>query len=84
MREKFLSGDLMRQLSAQTETATDYFTATEDYPKAFRIGECETVAPNRAVFQIVMFWKDDTRNEQREIKVEAVKENDKWLVNRIF
>jgi hypothetical protein len=83
-REKFLSDDLIRQLTEQTEIQKDYFTATDDYPKAFRIGNCETVAPNKTFFQIVLFWKDDTRSDQREVKVEAVKENGKWLINRIF
>lgn len=83
-REKFLTDALNRQLALQAETRTDYFTATEDYPKAFRIGSCEAVEPNKTVFQIVMFWKDDARTEQREVKAEVVEENDKWLINRIF
>jgi len=83
-REKFLSDELNRELSAQPETEKDYFTATNDYPKAFRIGECQAIADNKTVFQVVFFWKDDVRNEQREIKVEAIKETGKWLINRIF
>ncbi|MCY7345003.1 MAG: YbjP/YqhG family protein [Pyrinomonadaceae bacterium] len=83
-REKFLTGDLKRQLVLQPDGASDYFTATDDYPKAFRIGECAVTNENKTVFQVVLFWRDDTRNEQREIKVEAVKENEKWLINKIF
>ena len=84
IREKFLSADLIRQLAVQTETAKDYYTATEDYPKAFRLGGCNTIEANKVVFQILMFWKDDVRSEEREIKVEVVKENGKWLINRIL
>lgn len=83
LRGKFLTGELKQNLAAQTDAKTDYFTATEDYPKAFRVGKCEVVAPDKTVFQIVLFWKDETRNEQREIKVETVKQTDKWLVNKI-
>jgi len=83
-REKFLSDELKRDLAAQIETTADYFTATDDYPKAFRTGECQAIDDNKTVFQIVFFWKDDVRNEQREIKVEAIRENGKWLINRIF
>jgi hypothetical protein len=83
-RERFLSENLKRQLSAPTDAAIDYFTATDDYPKAFRIGECTAENENKAVFQIVFFWKDDVRSLQREIKAETVKENGKWLINRIF
>lgn len=83
-REKFLSDDLKRALATpQTETATDYFTQTDDYPKAFRIGECAATDENRTVFQVVLFWKDDVRSEQREVKVEAVKQDGKWLINSV-
>ncbi len=83
-REKFLSADLKQTLAAQPETTTDYFTATDDYPKAFRIGECAVTNENITVFQIVLFWKSDTRSQQSEVKAELIKQNDKWLVNRIF
>ncbi len=80
---EFLSADLQKQLENQPETATDYFTQTDDYPKAFRAGGCETIAPDRAGFGILLFWKDDTRSEQRKINVEVVKENEKWLVDKV-
>jgi len=32
----------------------------------------------------VLFWRDDTRNEQREIRVETIKQNDQWLINKIL
>lgn len=83
-REKFLTGDLKNFISKNLNDRRDYFTLTDDYPKAFRTGICEVVEPNRTVFQVVFFWKDDVRNEQREAKVEAVKENGKWLINKTF
>ncbi len=83
-REKFLTEELNRALAApETETATDYFTRTDNYPKAFRIGECAATNEKRTVFQVVLFWKDDVRSEQREVKVEVVKQNGKWLINSV-
>jgi len=82
-RERFLTDELKQNLAAQAESAKDYFTTTDDYPKAFRVGECEVLDDNKTVFQIVLFWKDDTRSEQREIKVETVKQNDKWLIDKV-
>ncbi len=82
-REKFLTEDLKSNLAAQIDDAKDYFTATNDYPKAFRVGSCEVAGENKIIFQIVLFWRDDTRNEQREVKVESVKQNDKWLINKV-
>jgi hypothetical protein len=82
-REKFLSKELLKTLSASNETARDYFTATDKYPKAFRAGSCEAISPEKTVFGILLFWRDDTQNEQREIKVEAVKENGNWLIDKV-
>lgn len=81
-REEFLTVESKSKL--QNETANDYFTqTTENYPKAFRVGECETIASNRAAFEILLFWKTDTQTEERHIRVEAVKENEKWLVDKV-
>lgn len=83
-REKFLSRQLIENLSRQDESAVDYFTRTDDYPKAFRVGGCTVGEQDkRANLGVLLFWKTDTRSEQREISVEAVNENGKWLVNRV-
>lgn len=84
LREKYLTDDWKFFVSKNLQDKRDLFTLTDDYPKAFRIGGCETVESDKTVFQVVFFWKDDARNEQRETKVEAVKENGKWLINRTF
>ncbi|HQU82227.1 MAG TPA: DUF3828 domain-containing protein [Pyrinomonadaceae bacterium] len=82
--EMFLSKELAAKLNASNETAADYFTQTEDYPKAFRIGGCETVSTDKTNFEILLFWRDDKRMEEQKIKVEAVKENGNWLVNKVW
>jgi hypothetical protein len=84
LREKFLTDELKQELLNQRDGAKDYFTATDDYPKAFRVGSCAVENENKTVFQVVLFWRDDTRSQQREIKVETIKQNDKWLINKIF
>lgn len=84
LREKFLSRELIENLAKQDESATDYFTRTSDYPKAFRVGECKVIETEKRVdFGVVLFWKTDTRSEQKEIPVEVLKENDKWSINKV-
>ncbi len=83
-REKYLTDNMKFFISKNLRDKHDYFTLTEDYPKAFRIGECEVIESNKTVFQVVFFWKDDTRSEQREARVEVIKENGKWLINKTF
>ncbi len=82
-REKFLTAELKQNLAAQADSKTDYFTATDDYPKAFRVGGCDVKGEGKTVFEVLLFWKDNTRSEQREIEVETVKQNDKWLINKV-
>lgn len=85
-REKFLTGELAGNLSKINDGATDYFTGTasDDHPKTFRVGECTLIEPEKRVnFGVVLFWKTDTRSEQKEIRVEAARENDRWLVDKV-
>ena len=83
-REGFLTTDLISGLKDLQEQQQDYFTATSDYPKAFRIGSCSLDSDNKATMQVLLFWRDDTKSEQKEVKVETVKTNDKWLINKVF
>lgn len=83
-RAKFLTGELKQQLENQPENAKDYFTATDDYPKAFRVGGCRVVEPDKkASVQVLLFWKDEKRTEQREIRADVVKENENWLISAV-
>lgn len=83
MRGKFLSPRLFEQLKNQPETAKDYFTQTDDYPKAFRVGSCTVDSPEKTNFEVLLFWKTETRSEQRTINVETVKENGDWKIDNV-
>ena len=83
-REKFLTPELFKSLQ-NLETENDRFTTNNtDFPKAFRVGKCAVVEPSKTSIEVLLFWKTDTRNEQKAINVEAVKQGDKWLVNKIL
>ena len=91
--QKFSPGDLERRAGyltsgfrerLNTPPTVDPFTLTPDTPKAFRAGECRVIEPGRRVgFQLLLFWKTDTRSEQRPIAVEAENVDGKWLVDRV-
>ncbi|PYS98398.1 MAG: hypothetical protein DMF63_16060 [Acidobacteria bacterium] len=84
LREKYLTGRLKDYLLAVPTKELDYFTATSDLPKAFRVGECKIITPGQSVnFDVLLFWKDDTRSEQRHISIAMKKENDKWLIDAV-
>ena len=83
-REAFLTGELFNKLRAANESAEDYFTATDEYPKAFRVGVCESVSDNTATLQVLLLWRDDTASEQKEVRVETVKGGDEWLINKVL
>lgn len=83
MNRPFLTGELAAELSAGNETAEDYFTATENYPKAFRVGECTAESADRLSLQVLLLWRDDVRSDQKEVQVETVRAGDKWLINKV-
>jgi hypothetical protein len=83
VRAPFLTRELVSSLSKSTETAMDYFTAAEDYPKAFRVGSCGSESDVKVILQVLLLWRDDTKSDQKEVKVETVKVVDKWLINKV-
>lgn len=83
-REKFLTPEFVQSLR-NLQTENDVFTTSNtDYPKAFRVGGCQTVEPSKTSIEVLLFWKTDERTEQKAINVEVVKQADKWLVNKII
>jgi len=81
--EPFLTPALFQSLSAASQTAIDYFTQTDDYPKAFRVGTCTLESDDKALLQVVLLWRDDNRSQQKEVHVDTVKTGDKWLINNV-
>lgn len=82
-RQKYLSSKLLKKVKTQIDSSEDYFTQTNDYPKAFRAGKCENSGDDKTKFGILLFWRTNEQNIQREIEVEAIKENEKWLINKV-
>ena len=81
--EQFLTSDLVKALSSSSETAKDYFTATDNYPKAFRVGSCASDSDEKVTLQVVLLWRDETKSEQKAVHVETVKIGDAWLINKV-
>lgn len=84
LRERFLTPELSERIAAAQKGVDPFTTGTDDIPKTFRVAECKEISPKQTEFRLLLFWRDDTRSEQREINLEAVKRNEKWLVSRLF
>ena len=82
-RERFLSTGFRDRLKKVTGAGDPFTTGTEDVPRAFRVGDCTSVSEGRTKFEILIFWRDDARTEQRTIIVEAVNEKGTWLIDRV-
>jgi hypothetical protein len=83
LREKFLTPEFASSLKGRQVDGDIFTTGTNDIPKAFRVGRCEITPRGSARLEVVLFWKDDVRSEQRPIYAEAVKRGDTWLVDSI-
>lgn len=83
LRERFLTPELIKKLS-EPGISGDPFTIGEgELPRAFRAGRCEAAGDERVTFDILMFWKDDERSEQKNVEVELKKTGDRWLIDDI-
>jgi hypothetical protein len=83
IREKYLTPELYRDL-LEDRREKDYFTNSDTPPKAFKVAACKAIDLNLADIGVHLFWKPDEQTTiQKEAEVEAVKQSDKWLVNRV-
>jgi hypothetical protein len=82
-REKFLTPEFVTVLQ-KLETGDDVFTTgSDDLPRAFRLGKCEVLAPDKTAIEILLFWRTDKETRQQSITAEVRKQNAKWLINKI-
>ena len=82
-REQFLTADFASRLTNAADGVDPFTTGDTDFPKAFRVGSCRAIDPDKAEFQVLLFWKDDIRSEQREIKVVEAKLGGRWRVDDV-
>jgi hypothetical protein len=84
LKEKYLTTDLVKSLD-NLETDDDVFTTnSSDFPRAFRLGACQAIEPTKTNVEVLLFWRDEKQTRQQSITVEAVKDSDKWLINKIL
>lgn len=83
-REQFVTSELFQKLAGRTENPEDYFTATSDYPKAFRVGGCSATTDDKVTFEVLLFWRDDQRSEQKAVNATLVRKGDKWLLDQVI
>lgn len=83
LRARFLTPELYRKLENSDPNTDVFTTGTIDIPKAFRVGTCETAVDDSARVQILLFWRDDVRSEQRAIFAKFEKRAEAWLLDTI-
>ena len=83
LRKDFLTAGFYERAVKAVDGPEDIFTLTDNFPKAFRIGECRSADSAKATVQVLLFWRDDERNEQKQINVELTRAGDKWLVANV-
>lgn len=83
LRKHFLTNEFYTELEIAPAGGDPFTTGDEDYPKAFRVGKCTIGRNGNPSFEVLLFWKDDKRSEQRSIWVEMQQQNGSWLVKGI-
>lgn len=80
-RVRFLTEDLARRIDDGGEV--DYLTQTGDFPKAFRIGKCTETGKDALSFGILLFWKDEQRDEQKQVDASMAKTAEGWALEKV-
>lgn len=81
-RRKYLTDELFKQLSG-SESKQDYFTASENFPRTFKIGHCTQNSAEDTTVQVQIYWKDDYTTVQKDVLVDVTKRAGEWLVNKV-
>ena len=81
-RLAFITPRLAGEIASANWAGRDYFTQTEEFPKAFRVGACNA-AGDTATLEVVLLWRDDKASRQEEIKVGTVRSGDNWLIDKV-
>jgi hypothetical protein len=83
LREKFLTPGFAGRLRGQ-DVNIDPFTLTSDPPKAFRVGACTVVEPEKHTrFEVLLFWKTDTQSKQVSINADVVNSDGRWMIDGV-
>ncbi len=82
-RDRFLTSDFRKDLETSPDGVDVFTTGSDDIPRAFREGKCTTISSDHTTFEVLIFWRDDTRTEQRQINVEAKKTATGWRIDRV-
>lgn len=59
----------------------DPITGPHPLPTGYKVGECKTEGDFYAIHAVQMFWTNDDRPLQRELKVKIEKRGDQWLIS---
>lgn len=82
-RKGYLTDELAAQLQSSLNSTKDYFTNSENYPKAFQVGTCKAETPEKTDVTVLLYWRENEQNYQREVTAELLKRGDKWLINKV-
>ena len=84
LREKLLTPEFVKLLENE-KTENDVFTTNStDMPRAFRLGGCRVIEPTKTNVEILIFWRDEKATRQESIRAEVIKQQDKWLINKVL
>lgn len=72
-----------KALAGAEEGSLDQFTLTREYPRTFKIGECNAETANAVDLQVQLYWRDDEKTVQQEVIANMVKESGKWLLDGV-
>ena len=69
----------------QTDVAegTDPFFRSTTQPTTFKVGKCESMSDTQGKIQVQLYWRLESKTDQKEVYANIVRAGDRWLIEKV-
>jgi len=61
----------------------DPFFLSPTMPTTFKIGKCDVDNDSRVSIQVQLYWRYESKTDQKEVYAEVARSGDKWLIEKV-
>jgi hypothetical protein len=70
--------------SSDAVSGIDPFLLSDTAPTTFKIGKCEQMDDSHVNMQVQLYWRHDSKTDQKEVYAEMTKNNgDNWMIDKV-
>jgi hypothetical protein len=77
--DRFIASDFQTSVSDDL----DPFFLSPTTPTTFKIGKCDVDSETRVSIQVQLYWRYESKTDQKEVYAEVFRTGDKWLIYKV-